>query len=93
MGTGANASLVLWPMAVVLALLVVAALLARRFRQQRMPGCDNAAIEILASRRLGLQVSLLLVQVDGRKFLLAATRSGIVPLAPVESGPERDRRG
>jgi flagellar biogenesis protein FliO len=65
----------LWPIATVVSLLVVLTLVGR-YRQRRGPAAfDQSQIRLLATKRLGLQSSLILIEVDGQRFLLAATRA------------------
>jgi flagellar biogenesis protein FliO len=75
----------LWPIATVMSLLVLLTLVGR-YRQRRGPTAfDQSQIRLLATKRLGLQSSLILIEVDGQRFLLAATRASIVPLTPLHA--------
>ncbi len=71
-------STMLMPLGVILGLLMAAAWLARRLRHGRFRGAVmRPGIEILASRQMGLQSSLLIVEAEGQRFLLGAGRNGI----------------
>lgn len=52
---------------------------------------DGSMIDVVASRSLGLQAALLVVEVDGRRFLLGSTRSGLTRLG--SWGAQQDARG
>jgi len=73
----------LWPIATVVFLLVVLTLVARYRQRRGLAVFDQSQIRIVATRRLGLQSSLILVDVDGQRFFLAATRASVVPLTPL----------
>lgn len=78
----------LWPIATVISLLA-ALTLVLRYRQRRGPAVfEQSQIRLLATKRLGLQSSLLLIEVDGERFLLAATRTTIVPLTPLHAASD-----
>lgn len=66
----------------ILALLAVAAWLARKVRARGLGGVMNveAPIRILATRRLGVQSSLLIVDVAGQRFLVGNGRGGITAI-------------
>jgi len=64
---------------VILALLMGAALLARKLRDRgwSLGTRPQTRINLLASRPLGPQTSLLLVEADGHRFLLGTSRAGL----------------
>jgi flagellar biogenesis protein FliO len=75
--TGSSVILLLFVLAV---LGGTAILLARRRGGVRMSNRDAAMIRLLSSRSIGFQSALHVVEVDGRRFLLSSTRSGIARL-------------
>ncbi len=52
--------------------------IGRRLQSQQRGGPDSGAIRIIGSRRLGLQASLILVEVEGRRVLLGHSKAGLV---------------
>jgi flagellar biogenesis protein FliO len=77
-GTSELISVVL-SLAVILAVLLVAAYCARRWRigSGTRGQAGSAAISIVAARPVGWQSSLQIVEADGQRFLIAAGRNGI----------------
>jgi len=66
------------PLGVILGLLMAAAWLAKRLRHGGLSrAVARPGIEILASRPMGLQSSLLIVEAEGQRFLIGAGRNGI----------------
>ncbi len=70
------------PLVVILGLLAGAAYLARRLREggwgKRRAG--QSAINIIATRPVGPNASLMIVEAEGSRFLVSAGRQGIVPI-------------
>jgi len=87
-GTSELISVVL-SLIVILAFLLAAAYLARRWQAGgRIRGQGgSAAIRIVAAQPVGWQSSLQIVEADGQRFLIAAGRSGITAIGRL--GPPR----
>jgi flagellar biogenesis protein FliO len=74
-------------LAVILLLLAGAAYLARRFRngawlaRPQMP----ARIEIIGARQIGWQCSLMIVEAEGRRFLIGAGRNGLTSIGALDA--------
>jgi flagellar biogenesis protein FliO len=66
---------------VILAFLLAAAYLARRWQVGgRTRGQGAASIKIVAAQAIGWQSSLQIVEADGQRFLVAAGRGGITAI-------------
>ncbi len=82
-------------LAVILLLLAGAAYLARRFRNGAgLPRMTmRSRIEIIGARQIGWQCSLMIVEAEGRRFLIGAGRHGLTSIgaldAPAVSQPSR----
>jgi len=86
-GLGAPMISMLGPLFAVLGVLAVAAVLARRFRGRRfgLAGNGNAQIQIIATRVLGAQTSLLIVEAEGKRFLIASARGTVTGIGSLAS--------
>jgi len=67
------------PLGIIVGLLMAVAWVAKRLRQGRFTraALSRPAIEILASRPMGLHASLLIIEAEGQLFLIGAGRNGI----------------
>lgn len=66
---------------VILALLMAAAWILRRLQARGFVKLNAvSAINIVASRRLGLASSLLIVEAEGERFLVSSSRSGVTAI-------------
>jgi flagellar protein FliO/FliZ len=78
---------ILVSLAVILLLLAGAAYLARRFRNgaglARMP--TRSRIEIIGARQIGWQCSLMIVEAEGRRFLIGAGRNGLTSIGALDA--------
>jgi len=74
---------------VILALLGGAAYAAKRLRiGAGTAKAGGARIEILAARQIGWQCSLLIVEAEGRRFLIGAGRHGLTSIGALDgAGP------
>ncbi len=63
-------------LAAIFALLIGASLLARRLRSAAWQGKPSPQIQLLAARPLGGQTTLIIVQAENRRFLIATGRHG-----------------
>jgi flagellar biogenesis protein FliO len=72
----------LLPLFVILGVLLLAVMLASRLRQggwaKRQPGAET--ITVLATRRIGPQNALLIVEAAGERFLVASGRGGVTAI-------------
>lgn len=70
----------------ILALLAVAAWLARKLRGTGLGRSLNVQtpIHILATRRLGIGSSLLIVEISGQRFLVGCGRAGITAIGELQ---------
>jgi flagellar biogenesis protein FliO len=66
----------------ILALLAAVAIAARRARRQGWlrPAQGTSAIHIIASRAVGFNSSLLIVEAEGSRFLVGSSRGGMVAI-------------
>lgn len=87
-GIGSLAS-VAGSLTVILALLFGAALLARRLRDGRWAGRRNSPtqINITATRQIGANASLMIVEVEGQRFLIGTGRNGLTSLGALAHSP------
>jgi flagellar biogenesis protein FliO len=76
----------LLPLAVILACLMAVAYFGRRIRSGRfgLSPAQPSAINIIATRSFGGQSSLLIVEAEGRRFLVSAGRQGIRPIGSLD---------
>ena len=67
---------------VILALLAGAAWLAKRLRETRgvLRRGNGPQISIIASRAIGPQASLMIVEAEGQRFLIGAGRGGVTAI-------------
>lgn len=82
-GTVPDLGALLWPIVIVVFLFVILTFAARYRPHRGLAVFDQSQIRLVATRRLGLQSSLILIEVDGQRFLVAATRASVVPLTPL----------
>jgi flagellar biogenesis protein FliO len=77
-------------LAVILLLLALAAWAARRLRHRGFGlGAGRATqIGIIATRVVGPQASLMIVEAEQRRFLVGTGRSGITAITPLGAAPE-----
>ncbi|OYV33094.1 MAG: hypothetical protein B7Z81_11865 [Acidocella sp. 20-61-6] len=77
-------------LAVILLLLAFAAWAARRLRNRgfNLGQGRNAAITILATRPVGPQASLIIVEAERQRFLIGTGRMGITAIQPLGAAPE-----
>ena len=83
---------VVFSLVVILAFLLTAAYLARRWRVTGRIGSQSgsAPIRIVASQAVGWQSSLQIVEADGQRFLIAAGRGGVTSIGRLTpSGSDR----
>jgi flagellar biogenesis protein FliO len=73
-------------LAVILGLLFLVAYCLRRWRPGRLlrPRDGEARITIITTRGMGWQSSLQIVEVEGQRFLIGASRSGITAIGRLE---------
>ena len=73
---------VILSLAIILAFLLAVAYFARRYQAGgRIRGQNTqAAIRVVAAQSVGWQSSLQIVEADGQRFLVAASRSGITAI-------------
>ena len=72
---------------VILGMLMGAALLARKLRDGHWGrrATSQSQINIIASRSLGAQSSLLIVEAEGQRFLVGAGRAGLTAIGSLGS--------
>jgi flagellar biogenesis protein FliO len=77
-------------LAVILLLLTLAAWAARRLRSRGFSLSAGRAtqIAIIATRIVGPQASLLIVEAEQRRFLVGTGRGGITAITPLGAAPE-----
>ncbi len=70
----------------ILAALAGFAYLAKWFqrRSPRQPRVAQHAISVIATRHIGWQASLQIVEADGQRFLIGTSRSGITSIGPLD---------
>ncbi len=79
---------------VILALLAAAAYAAKRLRGYTAPrGGAAAGIKILASRQLGWQCALIIVEAEGQLFLIGAGRTGLTAIGKLNHPPASQPAG
>jgi flagellar biogenesis protein FliO len=82
---------VVFSLLIIMAFLFAAACLARRWRvggRLRGPR-GGATINIVAAQPMGWQSSLHIVEAEGQRFLIAASRSGIAAIGRLDAqGPD-----
>jgi flagellar biogenesis protein FliO len=83
--TGIDASSLI-SLLVIFGVLIAANIAVRRWRG-RLPGRTGGGIELIGSRPLGGQNSLLLVDVQGTRFLVGTNRTGVSTICRL---PQRD---
>jgi flagellar protein FliO/FliZ len=86
-GFGASAILsTLVPLAVILGLLMLAAYVARRLRNGGwgLHRATASAITIVATRPVGPGAALMIIEADGRRFLVSSGRQGITPIGALD---------
>jgi len=78
---------------VILGMLMGAALLARKLRDGRWGrrASSESQINIIASRSLGAQSSLLIVEAAGQRFLVGAGRAGLTAIGSLGTGNSESR--
>jgi flagellar biogenesis protein FliO len=77
-------------LAVILVLLALAAWAAARLRRGGFNMRQGATpIAIIATRIVGPQASLMLVEAEGQRFLVGAGRAGITVITPLGAAPAR----
>ncbi len=79
-------------LAIILGLLMGTAYVARRLRGGgwKSRAAHAAAIDIVATRPLGPQASLMIVEAEGQRFLISTGRTGVTAigaLGPAKAGP------
>ena len=74
-------------LAVILLLLAGVAVLARRLRGRHWAGRLDQPIKIVASRALGWQSCLLIVEAGGRRFLVGSSRAGLTAIGALDAAP------
>ncbi len=87
---GASAILsTLLPLLVILGLLMVAAYVARRFRNGGwgLRRAGGNAITIVATRPVGPGAALMIVEAEGQRFLVSSGRQGIIPIGALGRAP------
>jgi flagellar biogenesis protein FliO len=67
---------------VIFGVLIGANILVRRWRG-RLPGRGGGGIEVLGAKALGGQSGLLLIEVQGVRFLVGTGRSGVAAICPL----------
>jgi len=79
----------LLPLAAILAGLMAVAYFGRRIKSGRfgLGATAPSAISIIATRAVGAQSSLLIVEAEGRRFLVSAGRHGIRPIGSLDPAP------
>ncbi len=77
-------------LAVILALLALAAWAARRLRGGgfALGQGRNASIAIIATRVIGPQASLMIVEAERQRFFVGTGRAGITAIVPLGNAPE-----
>lgn len=58
-----------------------------------LPRTEGAGIRLVSARGLGWQTSLHLLEVDGRRFLVGVSRSGVTALGSWQSPTAKGRHG
>ncbi len=69
-------------LAVIFGALIGANIVVRRWRG-RLPGRGGLGIEVVGAKALGSQSALLLVEVQGARFLVGTGRGGVATICPV----------
>jgi len=83
--TGVDASSLI-SLLVIFGVLIAANIAVRRWRG-RLPGRGSSGIELIGTRPLGGQNSLLVVEIQGTRFLVGTNRTGVSTICPL---PQRD---
>jgi flagellar protein FliO/FliZ len=77
-------------LAIILGLLMGTAYVARRLRGgwgSRTAGA--AAINVIATRPIGPQASLMIIEAEGQRFLISAGRAGVTAIGALGAGDAR----
>jgi flagellar biogenesis protein FliO len=72
---------------VIFGVLIGANILVRRWRG-RLPGRGGGGIEVVGAKALGGQSGLLLVEVQGARFLVGTGRGGVAAICPLGARDE-----
>ncbi len=73
---------------VIFGALIGANIVVRRWRG-RLPGRGGGGIEVLGAKALGGQSALLLVEVQGARFLVGTGRAGVATICPLTASDDR----
>jgi flagellar biogenesis protein FliO len=74
---------------VIFGVLIAANVAVRRWRG-RLPGRGAAGIELVGARALGGQSALLLIEVQGARYLVGTGRAGVAVICPLCEQAARD---
>jgi len=79
----------LFPLAIIALFWLAALYLTKKFRNRinLRPDSTRSAIKIIAIKPIAWQSSLLIVEAEGQRFLLAASRNGLTPIFPLDRPP------
>jgi len=79
----------LGPLAVIALFWLAALYLVKKFRNRinLRPDATRSVIKIIAAKPIAWQSSLLIVEAEGHRFLIAACRAGLTPIGKLDRPP------